>query len=70
MTIYELKQRNIAHGGCWFDRKNMKANNETLKGFSVARDIDPLLVVVTRKRDGKSWWFHRQTGRMTAPKSA
>jgi len=67
MTIYELKQRNIASGGCFFDRKNLKANNETLKGFSVSRDVDQYQVVVTRKRDGKAWRFNRLTGRMVAP---
>ena len=67
MTIYELKQRNIANGGCFFDRKNLKANLETLKGFSVARDADPAQVVVTRKRDGKAWRFDSATGRMKAP---
>jgi hypothetical protein len=67
MTIYELKQRNIESGGCFFDRKNLKANRETLKGFSVVRDVDPDLVVVTRKRDGRAWLFNKATGRMKAP---
>jgi hypothetical protein len=67
MTIYELKQRNIANGGCFFNRENLKANNETLKGFRVNRDVDPEQVVVTRRRDGYAWRFHRITGRMIAP---
>jgi hypothetical protein len=64
MTIYELKQLNIANGGCFFNRENMKANQETLKGFSVVRDVNPALVVVTRKRDGRAWRFCRFTGRL------
>ncbi len=67
MTIYELKERNIASGGCFFNRENLKANGETLKGFSVVRDVDPALVVLTRKRDGRAWLFDKATGRMKAP---
>ena len=66
MTIYELKRRNIASGGCFFDRKNLKVNQETLKGFIVNRDVDEAQVVVTRKRDGKAWRFNACSGRMVA----
>ena len=67
MTIYELKRRNRLNGGCFFLRENLKANQETLKGFSIVRDVDPAQVVVTRKRDGKAWRFNAFTGRMVAP---
>jgi len=69
MTIYELKALNLANGGCWFHKANLKADGDTLKSFSVTRDVDPEQVVVTRKRDGKSWRFDRATGRMRAPLS-
>jgi hypothetical protein len=66
MTIYELKQRNIADGGRFFDRETMKMFGDTLKGFGVSRDVDPEQVVVTRKRTGNAWLFNRLTGRMIA----
>jgi hypothetical protein len=70
MTIYKLKQRNIADGGHFFDRATMKQFGDTLKGFGVRRDVDPAQVIVTRKRDGKSWRFDVATGRMRAYVSA
>ena len=69
MTIYELKARNVASGGHFFDRATMKLFSDTLKGFSVVRDIDPAQVVVTRKLTSYAWRFDRATGRMIAPMS-
>ena len=69
MTIYELKARNVASGGHFFDRATMKNFSDTLKGIGVSRDIDPEQVVVTRKRTGYAWRFDRATGRMRAPMS-
>lgn len=70
MTVYELKARNVANGGHFFDRATLKMYGDTLKGFGVSRDVDPALVVVTRKRDGNQWWFRKSTGRFLATKRA
>ena len=70
MTIHELKARNVANGGRFFDKKTLKHWGDTVKGFGVSRDIDPAQVVVTRKRDGHTWRFDKATGRMRAPLSA
>ena len=70
MTIYELKKRNTEHGGKFFSRDAMKTWRDTLKGLSVSRDVDPLQVIVTRKKTGTAWRFNVNTGRMVAPHRA
>ena len=70
MTIYELKRRNVANGGRFFNREAMKLWGDTLKDLSVKRDVDPTQVVVTRKRNGRAYRFNRETGRMVAPVKA
>jgi len=73
ITIYELKRRNTANGGKFFDRHTMKAWGDTLKNFRVSRDIDPMQVIVTRVHktnkgaEPKSWRFAVETGRFASP---
>ena len=70
ITIYELKRRNETNGGNFFSRATLKFWGDTLRGLKVKRDIDPTLVVVERKRTGKSWLFDLNTGRLQAPLKA
>lgn len=73
ITIYELKRRNIANGGMFFERRTMRFCGDTLKNFKISRDVDPTQVIVSRVRKTsaggmpKSWRFNKETGRFVAP---
>ena len=68
MTIYQLKAKNIANGGYFFDKDVFRMFGDTLKNFSVVK-VTFNTVRVTRKRKLKtagagSWIFNSITGRM------
>lgn len=67
MTIYELKRRNIAHGGCFFSKENMRGAGDTLKSYRMTtmRDGNILLFrKVMRQGVNNRWIFNPTTGRI------
>jgi hypothetical protein len=64
MTIYELKQRNIANGGHFFDREKMNERGETLKSFRIHVDPSNPEIIVVKNRYNRRYWFTEKTGRI------
>jgi hypothetical protein len=69
MTISQLKAKNIAAGGKFFDRAAMKHWGDTMKNFAI-ETLTPTTVRVSRKAPTKtgmgSWIFNSHTGRLIA----
>jgi len=63
MNIHEIKRRNVAHGGCFFERNSLTITGDRVKHFGV-KTINRSLVIVYRKNRKGAWVFHSATGRV------
>lgn len=61
-TISDIRQRNIASGGKFFDRATMRAQGQTMKAFALVREDGKSYI--EHKPSGKRWQVNETTGRL------